>query len=313
MQYGVLHLQRRILGKHQLRFPPSPQERHLLSAATKQLDDLRRSEAAARRTAATTAGVLRLRGSELLEALRALARLLLQGVAALDVARERILSATPALQRIQPATGPGQPRTAKASQGVTGQSAQLSAADISQLTSLSVDDVRHLLGPDALPPCMLQLRGGAGGGGGGGRGAPELHPLSNGTAASGAAVVASLEAAQRVGELLAVLEVALLAAGGADARGEEVQVDGQWGAHLEPQRDGGMARDQVGGAVRQRGEEQQQGSRGGVRGRGKGQGRAGGDGVWDPHTLQLLVDRAQAEVQRAEGGVAEALQRVGAL
>ncbi len=256
--------------------------------------------------------MLRSRGGELLEALRALARLLLQGVAALDVARERILSAAPALQQTQPSTQPGQQRSARGTPGVAGQSAQLSAADISQLTSLSVDDVWHLLGPDALPPAMLQQRGGAGGGGV----AAELHPLSNGAAASGVAVAASLEAAQRVGELLAVLEVALLAAGGMDAQGAEVRADGTWSMHLEPQRDGGMARDQVGTAVRQLGEQQQQGSRGGVRGGGKGQGRAGGDGgdgVWDPHTLQLLVDRAQAEVQRAEGGVAEALQRVGAL
>lgn len=75
----------------------------------------------------------------------------------------------------------------------------MSAEDISQLTSLSVEEVHHLLGPQA----------------GDVSGILGLH-LQGGQAAA-----ASLEAAERVGELLAMLQVALQEAAVAGATGPE--------------------------------------------------------------------------------------------
>ncbi|GIM10048.1 hypothetical protein Vretimale_13828 [Volvox reticuliferus] len=163
-------------------------ERKQLSGVNRQLEVVTRREAAARRQAAAIRVALNRRACELLEALRSISRVLLQAVAAMDAATDRLLQVHQ--QGETKAAVP--PLVAAASAPALPSSRVMSAHDISQLTSLSVEDVRHLLGPEAGElACILGL---------------QQRPDGQRTAA------ASLEAAQRVGELLAVLEASLEAA-----------------------------------------------------------------------------------------------------
>ncbi|GFR47834.1 hypothetical protein Agub_g9612, partial [Astrephomene gubernaculifera] len=310
-------------------------ERTILSGTVKQLEDVTRRETALRRQASSAAAVLRGRARELLEALRALSRVLLQAVAAMDVASERLHRAgcvpTPGAGARRP-VGAAAAAAAAAAAGAGGGSSGaaqrgsgagggggggiMSAHDISQLTSLSIEDVRHLLGPEDAPGS----RGG-------------YYPLSHGATGGGAAVAASLEAAQRVGDLLSVIEVSLAAAAdmavplGQDHTGgfpDDVS-----------SADGELLRDQLLAAVAaaadpaaaaaavlssrssRSGRSQTQGpdaSRAATARRASGMGPAAAPAdPWDIRTLQALVEEAQAEAQRAEGGLAAALQSVGVL
>ncbi|GLI68387.1 hypothetical protein VaNZ11_012704, partial [Volvox africanus] len=164
-------------------------ERKQLSGLTRQLELITRREAAARGQAATAKAALNRRASALLEALRGISRVLLQAVAAMDAAADRLLQ----LQQKGQTKAALPPPGAAASALAVPQSRAMSAQDISQLTSLSVDEVRHLLGPEAGElACLLGLQDSL-----------KQRPDGQGT------VAASLEAAQRVGELLAVLEASL--------------------------------------------------------------------------------------------------------
>ncbi|KAG2447331.1 hypothetical protein HYH02_007660 [Chlamydomonas schloesseri] len=300
-------------------------ERKMLAAATKQLDEGSRREAAARRAAATAATALRRRAGELLEGLRGLARVLLQAVAAMDVAADRLRQHRPAPGPAVAAVG-GSSGSSSSSSGVSAGGERMSAMDISQLTSLSLDDVRHLLGPEALPP------------GFGLAGSADIDaerallaqpfPLSNGNGVSGAAVTASLEAAQRVGDLLAVLEVALATAADAAALPASPASGAAAATSAAPgyAADEELMRDQVLVAVANTAASPEAAAaaaavlrgRGGAVVAGGGGSRAGARAgheseLWDAGTLQALVAKAQEEAQRAEGALAVALRRAGAL
>ncbi|KAG2494916.1 hypothetical protein HYH03_006851 [Edaphochlamys debaryana] len=291
------------------------QERKMVSAAARRLDATGRREAEVRRAAAAAAGALRGRAGELLEGLRALCRALLQAVAAMDVASER-LAAAPAAA-VGSGSGGGRPagRPAAAAGG-----GLPSADDISALTSLSIEDVRHLLGPDAGP-----LARGGGGGGGGGQGGAQArlqqqqpYPLSNGAAASAAAVAASLDAAQRVGDLLGLLEVALAAAADlalppplptAGTSGEAVASDESL---LRDQLlAAASAEDPAAAAAAVLAGNQQQGRR--PDGGSGATAVAAAAGAWDGRALAALLERVTAEASRAEGALAAALAQAGAL
>lgn len=307
----------------------------MLAAATKQLDEGSRREAAARRQAASAAAALRRRAGEMLEGLRGLARVLLQAVAAMDVAADRLrqhrpAQGTPALRPAVAAAGGGGgssrgggTRSSSSGSAAAGGEA-MSAADISQLTSLSLDDVRHLLGPEAPPP-GFGLTGGAGAAAEEGALLAQPHPLSNGSGASGAAVAASLEAAQRVGDLLAVLEVAMATAAdaAADVPASPTSAAAAASSGAGYGRDGELIRDQMLAAVaaaadpaataflRGRGSATATAASGGG---GRAGARAGAEAeLWDGGTLQALVSKAQEAAQRAEGTLAVALWRTGAL
>ncbi|GLC48074.1 hypothetical protein PLESTB_000056300 [Pleodorina starrii] len=307
-------------------------ERTHLSGATKQLDLMTRREAAARRQAAAAGGALRRRAGDLLEALRSMSRVLLQAVAAMDVAADR-LTAHPHPAAAAATGGPAAapPGAAAAAAAAAG----MSALDISQLTSLSVEDVRHLLGPDAGDlACMLGLQ-------------DQQHHAAAAAMGRSAAAAASLEAARRVGELLAALEAAAAEQGptapsGAEGTDLSRDVD-------EGQSEADQLRDQLLAAVAEAADPaaaaaavlSSRGSRSGVnavsasieghgsksRGvtrRASGLGRTAGPGTaaaggaagndpWDSRTLLMLVEEVQAEAQRAESELAMALRGAGAL
>ncbi|GIL54010.1 hypothetical protein Vafri_9567 [Volvox africanus] len=319
-------------------------ERKQLSGLTRQLELITRREAAARRQVATARAALNRRASALLEALRGISRVLLQAVAAMDAAADRLLQ----LQQKGETKAALPPLGAAASAPAVPSSRAMSAQDISQLTSLSVEEVRHLLGPEAGElACLLGLQN-----------SQKQRPDGRGTAA------ASLEAAQRVGELLAVLEAsleatAMVAATAAVERAlheQDTSKDVDEGPSEEEQlRDlllaavaeaadpaaaaaavlnsrvqSGKATDTATIATATATALEAAGSKipAGRRTNGPSRGSAsfagpiaahdnagGGNGSdpWDGQMLQVLVEEIQSEAQRAESELAAALKDAGAL
>ncbi|PNH12228.1 hypothetical protein TSOC_000855 [Tetrabaena socialis] len=282
-------------------------ERRMLAAATKQLCELSKREASARRQAASAISSLRSRAAEVLEALRALCRVLLQAVAAMDGATSRLLLVPGALAATGAAPAPG-------GSGLTGRAAgggggSMTADAISQLTSLSLEDVQHLLGSETRP---------YGDGGGG------LYGNDGGGGA------AALEAARVVGDLLSVVEVALAAA--PTGPGVPLQEADQGAEEL--QADGSLLRDQLLAAVAASGDPaaaaaavlgvdswagrlldmaggpEPAGRRGGP-GSGGAEGQVLGGDPWDRRALGVLVERVHVEARRAESALAAAVQRGG--
>lgn len=280
----------------------------------RQADEAAKRDAAGQRQAASDAAALHRQAGELLAALRALARNLLQGVGAMDAASCRL--------QVRPAgSGGSGAGSGPSQQQQPAPPAPYGADAIAQLTSLSVDEVRDLLHVEAMMTAAAAGAGGVGAGIGAG---------------AAAAATPSLEAAQRVADLLEAIESSLgppslgppspregpgaaATTSGGTAEAEGARPLGAAPGSQQQQRDRDPSRDQValgrGGAPAVMVAAGIDGPRCSASWQhGRGVPAAGGlpRRPWDPRLLHMLVERAQAEERRAEGALQGALQRLGA-